>query len=68
MGDILKDDEYECSCCRGVFKKGWTDEEQQKEKDELFPDVALENCSIVCDDCFEKVMDFNNDDRYKKRQ
>jgi len=52
----LKKDEYRCEVCGGVFQKGRSDEEAIAEKEKLFSDVPLEDCGIVCDDCF-KAMD-----------
>ena len=55
-GSALRKNEYECAVCRGVFEKGWSDEEALEEKTELFGAVPAEECSVVCDDCFEILM------------
>ncbi len=47
-------DEYECACCHGVFKLGWTDEEARAEQDENGWRDA--DCDIVCDDCYKKII------------
>jgi hypothetical protein len=47
---------YTCALCGGTFEKGLTDEEALAEKDALFPGVPLEDCDIVCDDCFHMMM------------
>ena len=47
--------EFKCCACNGVFEKEWTDEEAEKEKDELFGGIPLEDCDLVCDDCFKKM-------------
>ena len=48
---------YTCSICKGVFEKGWSDEEALKETEEIFGDVPIEECDIVCDDCFKEIME-----------
>lgn len=50
--------EYECAVCHGVFEKGWSDEEAEREFIATFgrkPQVG-ELDGIVCDDCHQKVM------------
>jgi len=51
----MKDNEFKCFHCGGVFEKDWTDEEAKAESiingftgDNYTPD---ELC-IVCDDCY----------------
>jgi len=53
MGDPL---EYTCGCCGGTFKSDWSMEDAEKEKAELFPAVPRDQCGIVCDDCFQRIM------------
>lgn len=48
-------DEYQCSVCKGVFDKGWSDEEALDELHVKFPGYEPPQCSIVCDDCFKKM-------------
>lgn len=50
----LKPNEYQCSVCEGVFDKGWTDEEAKAELDVKFQ-VPVEQCDVVCDDCYKKM-------------
>jgi hypothetical protein len=52
----LKENEYECEVCHGVFIKGLSDEEAIAEAAELFPTVPIEETGIVCEDCFQKMM------------
>lgn len=47
-------DTYKCSACGGTFEKGWSDEEAKKELADKF-DVPVEECAIVCDDCYKKM-------------
>ena len=63
-----KSNKFTCSCCGKTFNRIWTKKEALKEKDELFPDVPIEHCAKVCDDCFKEIMDFNEPglQRYNK--
>lgn len=47
----LKDNEFICYVCGGTFIKGQTDEEAQKEVEQLFPGVKPEDCESVCNNC-----------------
>jgi hypothetical protein len=49
--------QYQCSACGGVFDKGWSDSEAIAELQETFPGKAVDECALVCDDCF-KAMGF----------
>lgn len=55
----MNSNEYKCALCKGVFEKGWSDEEALKEKDELWSGISIEECDLVCDDCF-KLMGFSS--------
>ena len=47
---------YICAMCKGIFEKETPEEEAVDELHELFgPDVEVEDCDLVCDDCFEKI-------------
>jgi hypothetical protein len=50
---------YKCSNCNLEFElvKNWTDEDAIKEKEKNFPGITLEECDIVCDDCYQKLRD-----------
>jgi hypothetical protein len=48
---------YTCQHCKGVFESGWSDDEALKEMKENFgPDLAKDDCVIVCDDCYNAIM------------
>lgn len=53
----MKDNEYECAMCGGVFEKGWTDEEAAKELSEVFIGYTPDDSELVCDDCYRKFME-----------
>lgn len=59
-----KDDTYKCDMCGDTFEKGWSDEEAEEEAADIFGvEGAASNSdmSVVCEDCFRKVMGESND-------
>jgi hypothetical protein len=54
MEKKLKPNEYQCEICHGVFEKGWTEEEANAERSEIFGSPVAEDDGLVCDDCFNK--------------
>ena len=53
MNTETDNNEYKCAFCGGVFLKGWSDEESEKELNEDFPGWTPEDCNLVCDDCYK---------------
>lgn len=51
---------YDCSMCGVTFESGWSHEEAIAEKERDFGDVSLEECDVVCDDCYQQVIPANN--------
>lgn len=51
----MKSNEYQCVYCHGIFEKGWSDEEAKAELDETFPGITVEECGLVCDDCWKEM-------------
>lgn len=48
---------FKCEACEEVFKPGWSEEKAKEEFEEKFPGEELdETCSVVCDDCYKKLM------------
>lgn len=44
--------EYECAYCRGIFTKGWPDEDARSEAEKLFgKGVWDDDPQLICDDC-----------------
>jgi hypothetical protein len=39
-----------------VFDLGWSDEEARAELKETFGNVPIEDCAIVCDDCYQAMI------------
>lgn len=50
----LPADKFKCAYCGGVFDKEWTDAEAKAELETNFGDWPVEECAVVCDDCYEK--------------
>ena len=48
-------DMFTCAICGGTFEKTNTDEEALAEKEALFPEYTLEECAIVCEDCWKEA-------------
>lgn len=48
---------YTCSACRNEYEKGWTDAEATEEVKTNFGEgFSKENCDVVCEDCYRKIM------------
>lgn len=45
---------YKCAVCQGTFEKGWSEEEALEELKENF-NMPVEECDVVCDDCYRKM-------------
>lgn len=50
---------YTCAVCKEEFTSTWSDEEAKAELDKTF-DVPVEECVVVCDDCYSEI-GFGND-------
>jgi len=55
----MKDNEYQCANCKEIFEKGWSDEEAKKECEDHFGCCLQPDDPVVCDDCYKKIMDYN---------
>lgn len=54
----MKDNEYKCATCCGIFEKGQTDEEAIEEATKNgFP---IDESELVCDDCYKDIMSIRN--------
>lgn len=54
MEKKLEKNEYQCALCKGVFTKGWSEEEARAEYEELFAELPGP-VEQVCDDCFQQI-------------
>lgn len=56
----MKENEYECAICHGIFAKSRSDEEALEETKNVFgKDYSQENIdngdlAVICDDCWKK--------------
>jgi len=48
----MNDQTYVCAICNQAFIKGWSDEEAIAELENDFVGFSLDQCKIVCDDCY----------------
>ena len=51
----MKPNEYRCAACKGVFEKGWSEDEAVAELGQAFPDFEPGECEVVCDDCYKAM-------------
>lgn len=50
-------EDFVCAMCGCTFQKAWSDEEAKAEVAETFPDELDEPMAIVCDDCYQRLVD-----------
>ena len=53
----MKENEYQCAICGGIFKKGRTDEEAEKEAENIWGVKHASTSNhmvIICDGCFNR--------------
>lgn len=48
-------EQFNCVMCKQTFNKAWSDEEAEAEVKEVFGPIPLEECDVVCDDCYKKL-------------
>lgn len=47
--------QFKCAMCQQTFDKAWTDEEAEDELKETFGSIPVDQCDVVCDDCYKKL-------------
>jgi len=52
MKQQLKKNEFKCDRCGGIFEKGWSDEEADKEAKQ-WGKLSDKEKSTICDDCYK---------------
>lgn len=57
---------YTCAVCKGEFESNWTEEEANAEKERDFGAVPLDQCDVVCDECYKQISPRNNPDYYQR--
>lgn len=48
-------EEYTCAMCKGVFERTTPEDKALAELEEFFGDISVDDCDIVCDDCWQKI-------------
>ena len=55
----MKEGKFKCDLCKGVFDfedpEVWSDKDAINEKEEIFGGIPLDECGIVCDDCWKEM-------------
>lgn len=49
---------YTCACCQGIFEQGWSDEEAEREAQNLWGvkgAISDPRMVEVCEDCFQLI-------------
>jgi hypothetical protein len=54
---IGKEREYVCELCKGTFVSGWSEAEAKAEYQENFGAGGDEPPSVVCDDCYRRIIE-----------
>jgi hypothetical protein len=49
---------FTCAHCRKSFVSAWTQEEALAEKDRDYPQFPLEECAVLCDDCYRRYSEW----------
>ena len=56
----LKENEFRCTHCGGVFLKGWSEEEARKEAEQWGDELEEQGEAVVCDPCYQEFMRWYN--------
>jgi hypothetical protein len=63
----MNNNEFKCAVCEEIFKKDWSDEEAIKELCDTFgEEYTEEECEVVCDDCYKKMIGEYPIEEFKK--
>jgi len=57
--------EYECAMCHNVYKKGQAEKDAVNELNENFSNLTIDECVLVCDDCYPIVLENGNKNNNK---
>ena len=55
--------QYECSHCHGIFVSDEEEDAALKESEEVWGKLPIEQLSRVCDDCYQKIMKWYNEQK-----
>lgn len=48
----MNPNEYRCTICKIIWEKGWCDDEAKQELKDNFGNFSVDECEVVCDDCY----------------
>lgn len=48
-------EEYTCAICKKTYGKCVSEDEAKTELKKFFGDISVEDCVIICDDCWQKI-------------
>jgi hypothetical protein len=51
----MKNNEYQCNQCKGIFEKGWSDKEAMEEYNTEFAGALTNDPDVVCDTCYKNM-------------
>jgi len=51
-----KNNKFVCFVCRQTFTKKLSDKEALEQLEEQFGDWDVNDCELVCEDCFNKII------------
>ncbi len=52
---IKKTESYKCAACGNTYVQDRTEEEVLKELKNNYPGLSVDDCEIVCDDCYKVI-------------
>ena len=64
----MKDNEFQCADCGGIFKKGVPEKVAWREYDDNFPGASHQIAEIVCEDCYQKMIEIEPPPGMKEQQ
>lgn len=68
---MKQENEYQCAYCENIYEKGWSDEEAEKEVNEIWGEIPENERMVICDDCFnlkskDEIKKLGNEYKTKK--
>ena len=54
----MKENEYQCAHCGGIFEPepDWTEDKRWAEHESNFPGESHETVEVVCEDCYQAMI------------
>jgi hypothetical protein len=51
----MEANEFQCELCRGIYEKGWSEDDAKAEFGKDFPGFQLSDAGLICEDCYNKI-------------